>query len=65
MSSDKFIEGLSLAVTLFTILAPAIASAKISPADAEAVYEWNRLKYEIAGDPGTFADKDRVRSFKC
>ena len=61
MSSDKFIEGLSLAVTLFTILAPAIASAKISPADAEAVYEWNRLEYEIAGNPGILADKDGVR----
>ena len=61
MSIDKFIECFSLAVTLFTILAPAIASARISTADAEAVYEWNRLEYEIAGDPGILADKDRVR----
>ena len=62
MNSDKFIEGLSIAATILTILASATVSAKISSeanpaAAAEAVYEWSRLEYEIAEDPGI---EDRV-----
>ena len=36
-------------------------SSTAAEAEAEVVYEWSRLEYEIARDPGILADKYRVR----
>ena len=57
-----FIEGCVIGVAIQAILAPATASTEGTSSAADAVYEWNRLEYEILSDPGILEDKNRVRS---
>ena len=64
MNRNMLIEGYIISVVIQAILAPAIASSEGTSSAADAVYEWNRVEYEVLADPGILADTDRVRSLR-